>query len=295
MENRLKALQVDRRGGALIALAAILAITAAWWALALWPVGTAEPEWLVRTRTACFGSRRGGLPDAGGWILLVGEPLGMLGMLVAIWGRSLQHDVRWLRKRWTRTIIATSVAGAFVIAMTLLGVRTARAWAGMRAVAIGGNGVAHRVNRRAPAIALVDQTGARMSLADLPGAPVLVTVAYGHCATVCPSIINDLHAARRTLGRSDVPLVVVTLDPWRDTPERLPTLARHWQLQPGDRVLSGSGADVSVVLDELGIGRRRNDITGDVEHATTVLILDRGSIAWRVDGGALAVGELLRR
>jgi len=272
----------------------ILAITAAWWALALWPAGADAPEWLVRTRAACFGSRRGGLPDAGGWVLLIGEPLGMLGMLVAVWGRSLRHDVRWLRARRIRAITAVSVAGAFVVGMTVIGVRTAHAWGATRTLAIGSKEPARRVDHPVPTTTLVDQSGARTSLGDFGNKQVLVTAAYGHCSTVCPSIVNDLHAVRRTLGRLDVPLVIVTLDPWRDTPERLPTLAKHWQLQPGDRVLSGSVADVSRLLDELGIGRRRSDITGDVDHATTVLILERGSIAWRVDGGAFGVSDLLK-
>ena len=33
---------------ALGALAVILGVTAAWWALALWPAGDVEPEWLAR-------------------------------------------------------------------------------------------------------------------------------------------------------------------------------------------------------------------------------------------------------
>ena len=92
----------------------------------------------------------------------------------------------------------------------------------------------------------------------------------------------------------DVPIVVVTLDPWRDTPERLPTLIEHWELRVTDRLLSGRVADVEQVLDQLGIGRRRNEVTGDIDHAATVMILDgTGRITWRVDGGAFRVADLL--
>ncbi|MGE5100526.1 MAG: SCO family protein, partial [Deltaproteobacteria bacterium] len=103
-------------------------------------------------------------------------------------------------------------------------------------------------------------------------------------------------AARRTGNRSDVPLVIVTLDPWRDTPDRLPTLAQHWGLGPRDHVLSGGLGEVEAALDSLGIGRRRDDVTGDIDHATTTLILDeRGRIAWRIDGSAFGVADLLGR
>jgi cytochrome oxidase Cu insertion factor (SCO1/SenC/PrrC family) len=77
----------------------------------------------------------------------------------------------------------------------------------------------------------------------------------------------------------------LTLDPWRDTPERLPSLAQRWALQAEDLLLSGSVSEVQETLDKLGIGRRRNEMTGDIDHSGTVLIVDaRGTIAWRVDG-----------
>src|SRR5512134_849319 len=78
---------------ALGALAAIVAVTAAWWALALWPLTTAAPEWVLRTREVCFGATRHSLPDAGGWILLVGEPVGLVAVLVVIWGDALREGL----------------------------------------------------------------------------------------------------------------------------------------------------------------------------------------------------------
>ncbi|HEU5050423.1 MAG TPA: SCO family protein [Gemmatimonadales bacterium] len=294
MEDRIATARAERPGGALIALAAIIVITAAWWALALWPAGAAEPEWLTRTRAACFGSPRGGLPNAGGWILLLGEPAGMLAALVAGWGRSLRRDLAWVGAHPVRRAAALVVTAVLLLATGALGFRVARAWetGGTMEVAFGGT--ARRVSRDLPAISLIDQEGRRTSLGDLRGTPVMVTFAFGHCATVCPIVVTDLQAARRTANRPDVPLVVITLDPWRDTPERLPTLARHWKLSGPDRVLSGEVGDVTQVLDELAIARRRNETTGDIDHATAVLILDgEGRIAWRVDGGSGGIAEVL--
>ena len=69
---------------AIAALAAIVAVTAAWWALALWPAGDTTPEWVLRTREVCFGTTEDGLPNAGGWLLLIGQPLGMVGFLAIV-------------------------------------------------------------------------------------------------------------------------------------------------------------------------------------------------------------------
>ena len=284
------------RSPALAALLLVLAITAAWWALALWPVGAAEPEWLTRTRAACFGSTPGGLPDAGGWILLIGEPIGMIGALVVVWGRTLRSELArvWSVRLWR--LVTAGIAALTLLGMASLGVRVARAWAGAQPTLIRGPGVPMRLDLAPPATTLVDQHGAPVSLASLNGRPAMVTVAFGHCATVCPSVVSDLKRVRRDAGRADVALVVVTLDPWRDTPDRLPSLATHWNLGAGDRVLSGSVATVEQVLDSLGIGRRRNETTGDIEHGGTVMLLSsRGRVEWRIDGGWDRVGELLRQ
>jgi cytochrome oxidase Cu insertion factor (SCO1/SenC/PrrC family) len=92
-----------------------------------------------------------------------------------------------------------------------------------------------------------------------------------------------------------VRLIVVTLDPWRDTPDRLPTLATHWGLQSGDGLLSGSIAEVQATLDTLGVGRTRSQTTGDIEHGGTVMLLKGGKVVWRLDGGWGRVRELLSR
>jgi cytochrome oxidase Cu insertion factor (SCO1/SenC/PrrC family) len=121
-----------------------------------------------------------------------------------------------------------------------------------------------------------------------------VTFAYGHCTTVCPATVQNVDIARRRAGRPGIRLVVLTVDPWRDTPERLPTIAGHWGLAPGDRVLSGDTLVVERALDGLGIGRQRDATTGDVAHATTTMILDgSGRLTWRVDGGWERLERLL--
>jgi cytochrome oxidase Cu insertion factor (SCO1/SenC/PrrC family) len=281
---------------AMIALVAIVATSAMWCWLALWPAGAGDPEWILRARAACFGAAPGGLPDAGGWILLVGEPVGMVAALLAIWGRSLRADVQRLRGDPLWRALATGLAVAAVVGAVVLGVRTTRAYAAMRAPVVSGPGVGALLDADAPAIILTDQHGRRVSFADFRGHPVLITFAFGHCTTVCPVLVRDLLIARNTAHRSDVGLAVVTLDPWRDTPDRLPTIASHWNLGPDDRVLSGGEAEVNAALDALGIGRQRNETTGDIVHVGNVLYLnERGKIAWRLDGGWGRVGDLLLR
>lgn len=286
--------RAGRPGAASLALLLIVVITAGWWALALWPAGAVEPEWLVRTRAACFGSAPGGLPDAGGWILLIGQPLGMLAVLLAVWGTALRDDLRRIRAGRGWRLMATAVMVVALVGLLAVGRRVAHA-AGIGSQAPSPPpGTPKPVAIDASAFVLTDQYGARISPAAFPGRAVLLTFAFGHCTTVCPTIVHDVLAARAAAGRPEVPLLIVSLDPWRDSPARLPGLAAGWGLGGSDRVLSGSIDEVERALDALDITRRRNPTTGDIDHTGTVMLLDhRGYIVWRLDGGWDRVRELL--
>lgn len=286
--------RTGRPGAASLALVLILAITAAWWALALWPTAAVEPAWLVRTRAACFGSVAGGLPDAGGWILLIGEPVGMLGVLLAVWGGALRDDLRRIRAGLRWRVVLVGVGAVTLMGMAALGRRLARA-AGVgvdRPSAVPG--IPTAIDIDASAFVLTDQHGRRMSLAAYQGRPVLLTFAFGHCTTVCPTLVRELSAARAAVNRADVRLLVISLDPWRDPPARLAALATTWALAPQDRVLSGSVEEVEQTLSALGVVRRRDTTTGGIDHIGTVMVMNEtGHIVWRLDGGWGRVKELL--
>lgn len=282
-----------RPGTAFTALLVIVLITAGWWALALWPVGSVEPEWLLRTRAACFGSAPGGLPDAGGWILLIGQPLGMLGVLLAVWSKALVADLRRLRSNpWWHGALIVGPAMVLIV-VTLTGRRVAVAAGLGAAPSIAPAGVLTRADTDVTTLELQDQHGRRRSLAEVGNGPTLLTFAFGHCTTVCPTIVQDLRRARAKAARPDVPMVVLTLDPWRDTPGRLATLAAQWQLLPTDLVLSGSVAEVERALDVLGVTRRRDEATGDIAHVGMVALLNEGRVRARVEGGWGQAAQLL--
>ena len=282
-----------RPGVASLALPSIVVITAAWWALALWPAGAVEPEWLLRTRAVCFGSIPGGLPDVGGWIVLIGEPLGMLGVLLAVWGRALGEDVRRMYADWRWRPVMVVIALASVVGVLKTGQRVAFVAGLDQTPVFSRSGAPIAVDIDATSHDLIDQHGRRTSLADFRGTPVILTFAFGHCATVCPVVVHDVRAAREAANRGEVPVVVITLDPWRDTPEHLPMIASAWELGPVDRVLSGSIESVERALDVLGVQRRRDVRTGDIEHVSVVMATHaRGHVVRRLDGGWGRMGEL---
>lgn len=278
--------RVPRPPLAVVALAAILAITAVWWALALWPLDAAAPDWVVRTREVCFGASRTGLPNAGGWLLLIGEPIGMFAVLYVVWGADLRAGLARLHRR-----AVGKLASAAVVVLAVVGLLAAA----KRVADAAGRGEAEsfalapplppRGSSPAAPLALTDQHGAVTDLADFRGRWVMVTFAFGHCEDICPVIVQHARRARADEGALHVPLLVVTLDPWRDTPDRLPAIADAWELTDADRILGGSVDDVTAALDAWRIARVRDAVTGDVVHGSTVVLVDPAGLeAWRLEG-----------
>jgi protein SCO1/2 len=271
---------------ALGALAAILAVTASWWALALWPSADA-PAWMVLARETCFGTARTGLPDAGGWLVLVGQPLGMLLVLLAGWGADLRAGLASAFSHVTGQLAVGAVAAALVAGVLGVVVRVrvadARPFASSPTEALAGQ--LNRLNDQPKPLALVDQHGRSVSLDAFRGRPVLVTFAYAHCETVCPTLVSEVLGARDQLGARAPAVLIVTLDPWRDTPSRLPSIAERWGASGDVHVLGGEPEDVERVLNAWRIPRARNERTGDVSHPSVVYVVGAdGRIAYVVSG-----------
>jgi cytochrome oxidase Cu insertion factor (SCO1/SenC/PrrC family) len=275
----------------------ILAVTASWWALALWSVPGA-PEWLERTRSVCFNITESGLPDAKGWLLLVGQPLGMLGVLVAGWGREVRAGLAHLTVSQRGRLLLGTTSLLMICGFIGAGLRVADAR--LPDVVLAGTAdptEPPRLDRPWPgAEGLMDQRGARFTLETLSHRPALVTFAFGHCETVCPVVVQEARAARLELGER-IPIVVLTLDPWRDTPGRLESILHQFQLDPTlDYVVGGSVDSVQAALDGWGIQRQRNTRTGDIVHPTlTYLVEEDGTVAFASSGARAEVAGLGER
>lgn len=70
---------------------------------------------------------------------------------------------------------------------------------------------------------LVDHHGKARTLADFKGKAVLLFFGYTHCPDVCLTMLTGLAMVQKRLGEdaAKVQVLFVTLDPARDTPEKL--------------------------------------------------------------------------
>lgn len=265
-----------------------LAVTASWWALAFAPLPVAA-EWLSRTRAVCFGTLPNGLPDTWGWMLLVLGPLSILAFLAAVWGRELAALGRWLARRPDGLLLLCLLAFALAASAVWLERRIAFARS-LDALATAADprpfpAETARGAEPAPPLALIDQTGARLDLAQLRGRPVLVSFAFAHCVAICPRLAGTLRRALATApAAAGTELLLVTLDPWRDTPRSLPGMLGAWGLDASPRAhaLSGSVAEVESVRLAWGMEASRDALTGEITHAPWIFVVDRqGRLAYR--------------
>lgn len=273
------------------AFLAWLGITASWWILAFAPLPVPQ-EWLARARSVCFGTLPNGLPDTYGWILLVLGPLSMLSFLVAVWGPELLATGRR---------IASRPAGLVGLVVLLTLPATGLAWVGDRIADVRRTTTLSsmptddeplpthypRGTEPAPELSLVDQRGQELRLADLRGRPVLLTFAYGHCPIVCPVIVQTSKRGAAAVPHLSPAVVVVTLDPWRDTPRALPALTASWGLDdlPSAHVLSGEIDAVQRVLEAYRVPAVRDERSGDISHPALVYLIDReGRLAYTFNG-----------
>lgn len=287
----------QRAWSAVAALAAIVMITAAWWSLALWPVEPTTPAWLLRTRAVCFGTMLNDLPNAAGWLLLIGQPIGMLTILATVWPAELRRGFALVMGRVSGQMLLGLVAAGLVAGLAGAIARVS-GWED-RSFSAGGDRdivtALTRVNDQAPALSLVDQRGQQISLDRFRGRPVIVTFAYGHCETICPLVVSDVLEAQRQLSDRTPAVVIVTLDPWRDTPSRLNAIAGGWNMGSDAHVLSGSPESVERALNAWRVPRVRNEKTGDLSHPAVVYVLaPDGRIAYVVQGNATAIAAAVR-
>lgn len=78
---------------------------------------------------------------------------------------------------------------------------------------------------------LIDQTGAPFTPARLEGTWTLIFFGFTHCPDICPttmSFLADLQSQLETTEAADTQVVMVTVDPARDTPSVLATYVPYF-------------------------------------------------------------------
>ena len=131
----------------------------------------------------------------------------------------------------------------------------------------------------APPFALVDQDGRALSLESLRGKWVLLDFVYASCPGPCPILTATHVRVQRELpppARSRVWFASISLDPARDTPEKLRAYATargadlaSWSF------LTGPPETVDAVLRSYGVGTVPEP-NGEIQHVVVTFLIDAG-------------------
>ena len=105
--------------------------------------------------------------------------------------------------------------------------------------------------------ALVTQQGQTLQFYTdvLKDRVVLINFMFTHCETACPMSTQRLQQVQQQLQEralDQVRLVSISVDPERDTPQRLRQFAEQFDAGPDWLFLTGQKADVDLVLGRLG-------------------------------------------
>lgn len=136
-------------------------------------------------------------------------------------------------------------------------------------------------------VPLVDQDGAAIAFADGRGQPRLVSMFYTSCKFVCPLIIDTVLKTERGLSeaqRARLGVLLVSIDPERDTPDALKRVADKRSLElPRWRLARTDKAHVRRLAAVLGIQYKQLE-DGEFSHASVLVLLDaEGRIVARSD------------
>ena len=134
---------------------------------------------------------------------------------------------------------------------------------------------------------LTDQSGKRHAWARLRGKPRVVSMFYTSCKYICPLIVDaglNVDKALTPAQRARIGIVLVSMDPARDTPAAMLSVAtkrkldlKRWML------LRPAPDDVRNIAGVLGI-RYRLLADGEFNHTSELVLLDAdGRILARTD------------
>jgi protein SCO1/2 len=142
---------------------------------------------------------------------------------------------------------------------------------------------------------LLDQGGRRVRLAqDVIGERVaVVNFIYTSCTTVCPVSSATFQQLQQRLAASlgkEVVLVSITVDPLRDTPQRLREYGARYRAAEGWTWLTGAKRDVDGALKGFGAYTPNFE-----DHPATVLVGDARAGKWTRFFGFPSVDELVAR
>jgi sulfatase modifying factor 1 len=146
-------------------------------------------------------------------------------------------------------------------------------------------------------VVLETDDGKSVPLSSFRGKPVLLTMFYGHCTSVCPMLTHQLQLLDRRLARqtrANTRILLVSLDSAGDTPAELSGFRQQHRIADSRWVLARTSPEsVRLLAAALGV-RYRQLPDGSFNHSTSIALADaQGVIQSRASGVESSDSELV--
>lgn len=126
--------------------------------------------------------------------------------------------------------------------------------------------------------------GGNVTLASLAGTPVVVTMFYASCTSICPMLTQQMQRIELALEPTDrrrVRFVMISLDAARDTPSSLAGFAAEHHLDVSRWLIAHvESADVRAIAAALGV-RYRQLPDKSFSHSSVITLLDARGVPLR--------------
>ncbi len=125
---------------------------------------------------------------------------------------------------------------------------------------------------------LIDQDGKKLTSADFRGKPFLVFFGFTHCPDICPTTLFEVSEIFNRLGKDSekVSALFVTVDPERDTPDKLKLYLSSFH----PRIFAGSGTpeQIEAIKKTYFVYAKKVPLDGGgytMDHTSIVYLMDK--------------------
>lgn len=144
-----------------------------------------------------------------------------------------------------------------------------------------------------------DQNSKQVHLGKYQGKKVVLAMFFASCTYACPIILNDMQKIEKSLSNeklSETQFIFLSIDPERDTPEKLLQYAKRknfdlnrWSL------LTGKNDNILEIAALLGF-KFRKEANGDFSHTNMITLLnEKGEIDFQLVGLNQDVKEFIKK
>jgi len=182
-----------------------------------------------------------------------------------------------------------------LLAIALLLAPLCTAWVPEPALAAGGDVATQDEIRRD--FVLTGTDGTPVHWKDFRGKVVALYFGFTTCPDICPTTMTKMKQVVRRLGpdADDLAVLFVTVDPERDTPERLRTYLDYFN--PAFVGLTGPRDKISRIAGAFGTKFRKVESDSAagylIAHTDLIYLIDRGGVTWAKHDSSIPVDRLL--